>query len=100
VATPPRKSNQPGTQRPFWRQRWENIEPVVGALVEDFIIFLILITGLSFAYLLLGLLAALGYDSKRIEMFESIHYWAYLTVFSFTMMGFVIRITLHTFRRK
>jgi hypothetical protein len=81
-----RRNIPPAIHTRFWRQRWENIEYVVGALVEDFIVFLVLIAGLSVAYLLLGILAALGYDSKRIETFESIHYWAYLAVFGFTAL--------------
>lgn len=86
-------------QVPFWRQRWENIETVAGALVEDCMLFLIFIAVLTIVYLALGGLAGLGYDPKRIDLLETIHYWAYVAVFGLFMLDLVVRVLLHTFRR-
>jgi hypothetical protein len=88
------------TQRSFWQKRWENIEPVVGALVEDALVMIFFIVVLTAVYLALGLLAQLGYAPQRIEMFETIHYYAYLAVFVLFMIDLVLRILLHTVRKR
>jgi hypothetical protein len=86
----------------FWKQRWTNIEPVAAALIEDCMLFLLIIAILSITYYALGILAGLGYKQERVERIETIHYWAYLTVFTTMMADFVVRVTLHLFfgRRK
>jgi hypothetical protein len=99
VANPARARVQTTTQGSFWRRRWENIEPAVGALVEDGILLLIFVVILTVVYLALGMLAGLGYDPRRIELFETIHFWAYLVVLGLFMLDLVIRILLHTFRK-
>ena len=63
-------------------------------------LFAIFAVGLTFAYLLFGIPAALGYNSQRIDRLETIHYWAYLVVFGMFMLDLVIRVMLHTFRRR
>lgn len=83
----------------FWRQRWKNIEPVVGAFVEDGLLLLTFLTVLTLAYLALGWLAGLGYEPERIELLGTIHYYTYLVVFGFLMLDLLIRIALHTVNR-
>jgi len=100
VPNPSRDIGRTPTQKSFWAQRWENIEPAVGALVEDAILLMIFVAVLTVAYLALGMLAGLGYDPGRIAVFETIHYWAYVIVFGMFMLDLVIRVTLHTFRKK
>jgi hypothetical protein len=63
-------------------------------------LFLIFLAVLTIVYLGLGGLAGLGYDPRRIQMFETIHYYAYLAVFAMFMVNLAIRVLLHTFRRK
>lgn len=84
----------------FWRTRWNNIEAPATAIIEDTLLFLILIAGVTIVYLALVGLALLGYNPERIEMFETIHYWAYLVIFTLFMLDLVVRMVLHTFRKK
>lgn len=51
-------------------------------------------------FILLGALAGLGYDPKRIETFETIHYWAYVVVFGLFMVDLIFRMLLHTFKKR
>jgi hypothetical protein len=41
----------------------------------------ILLAGLTISFLALGTLAGFGYPPERVELFETLHYWAYLAVF-------------------
>ncbi len=100
MANPARRTVQTTTQVSFWRRRWENIEPAVSALVEDGLLLLIFVVVLTVVYLALGMLAGLGYDPRRIEMFETIHYWAYLAVFGLFMLDLVLRVLLHTISKR
>jgi hypothetical protein len=100
VVNPARGKVQTATQGSFWSRRWENIEPAVGAFVEDGLLFLIFLVVLTVVYLGLGMLAGLGYDPRRIEMFETIHYWAYVVVFGLFMFDLVIRVLLHALRKR
>jgi hypothetical protein len=101
VGNPARQATiQPPPPDGFWKRVWKNIEPAVGALVEDAILLVIFILVLSLAYLVLGILAGLGYPASRIETLETIHYYAYLVVFSTFMVDLVMRILLHTFRKR
>ena len=70
VQTPPEGS--------FWAQIWKNVETPLAALVQDTILLLAALAALSILYLALGLIAGLGYDSQRIEVFETVHYYGYL----------------------
>lgn len=62
-------------------------------------LFAIFALGLTFVYAVLGLLILLGYSPKRIDVFETIHYYAYLAVFGLFMLDLVIRVLLHTLRK-
>jgi hypothetical protein len=87
-------------ERSFWKERWKNIEPAAGALVEDAMLMFIFVVALELIYLALGSLAALGYDSQRVGMFETIHYYAFLAVFLVFMVDMVVRVLLHAFRKQ
>lgn len=98
MANPARGNVQTTRERSFWRQRWENIEPAVGALVEDGMLLLMFVAVLTMVYLALGMLAGLGYDPRRIEMFETIHYYAYVAVLGLFMFDLVFRVLLNTWK--
>lgn len=63
-------------------------------------LFAIFAFALTFVYVLFGIMAWLGYNPQRIDRLESIHYWAYLSVFGLFMLDLVIRVALHTFKRR
>lgn len=63
-------------------------------------LFSIFALGLTFVYLILGIMAWAGYNPQRIERLETIHYWAYLAVFGLFMFDLVLRVLLHAFRRR
>jgi hypothetical protein len=62
-------------------------------------LFLIFVAALTVAYLGLGILAGLGYDPARIELFETIHYYGYVIVFGLFMVDFVCRVGINLFLR-
>jgi hypothetical protein len=99
VANPARRSGQKTPESSFWKERWNNTKHVAGAIIEDVMLFSIFVVGISFAYLVLGILAWVGYSSQRIEMFETIHYYAYLAALGLLMLDFVITIGLHMVRK-
>lgn len=84
----------------FWSRRWHNLEPPLGALIEDGILLLVFVFILIVAYLALGVLALFGYDPVRVDTFETIHYYAYLVVFATLMLDLIIQVLLHTVRKK
>ena len=100
MPNPARRNVQATTESSFWRQRWESIEPAACALIEDCMLCLIFLAALTIVFLGLSGLALLGYDPQRIDMFETIHYYAYLGVFSLFVVDLAIRVLLHTFKRK
>ena len=100
MANSARRIIQKSTEDSFWRRRWENIEPAAGALIEDGALLVIFVAVLTVVYLALGMLAGLGYAPERVERLETIHYWAYLAVFGLFMVDLVIRVLLHTLRKK
>ncbi len=61
------------------------------------ILFILVLTAV---YLALGLLAGLGYDPQRIATFETVHYYAYLTVLGLFMVDLILRVLLHTVRKR
>jgi hypothetical protein len=84
----------------YWRQRWSSIEPAANALIEDAMLFAIFALVLTFVYIVFGIMAWAGYNPERVERFETIHYWAYLSVFGMFMFDLVLRVLLHTFRKR
>jgi|HubBroStandDraft_6_1064221.scaffolds.fasta_scaffold01095_14 hypothetical protein len=76
------------------------MEPAVGALIEDGLLLLLFVFVLTLVYIALGTLAALGYEPRRVETFETIHYWAYVVVLALFMLDLVFRVLLHTFRKR
>jgi len=63
-------------------------------------LFSIFAVCLTFVYLVFGILAWAGYSPQRLDRFETIHYWAYLAVFGVFMSNLVIRVILHTVKKR
>jgi hypothetical protein len=97
VAPQPRHGTTPKTS--YWVKRWKNIEKPASALIEDFMLFAILLAVLTLSFLGLGALAALGYPAQRVETFETLHYYAYLSVLTTFLIDMVSRIVIHVFRK-
>jgi hypothetical protein len=84
----------------YWRERWNSVKPAADALIEDAMLFAIFALVLTFVYLVFGIMAWAGYNPQRIDRLETIHYFAYLSVFGLFMLDLVLRVMLHTFRKR
>jgi hypothetical protein len=58
-------------------------------------LFAIFALALTFVYVVFGIMAWMGYNPQRIDRLETIHYYAYLSVFGLFMIDLVIRVLLH-----
>jgi hypothetical protein len=79
----------------FWKQVWEDIRPAARALAGDVAIFLIALGALAVVYLGLRGLGVLGYDPRRLEVFETIHYWAYFVVLAILLIDLILKVGGH-----
>jgi hypothetical protein len=82
----------------FPKDVWEDIRPAARALAGDVAIFLMVIAALAIAYLGLRTLRVIGYDSTRLDTLETIHYYAYLVVFTMLLLDLIVKIGARVFK--
>ena len=90
------------TMARFHEDVWEDVRPIVRAIVGDVLIFLIVLVALALSYLALRLLALVGYLPSRLEVLETLHYYAYLLVLVllfFDLLGKIASRVLSSWRR-
>jgi hypothetical protein len=63
-------------------------------------LFLVLLVGLTIAYVGLEGIAALGYPEDRVERLETLHYWAYLAIFLVFLVNLVFKVVIYSWRRR
>jgi hypothetical protein len=85
---------------PYLRRVWEGIEPAVTAIIQDVIQFLFLFGALAIAYLVLELMASLGYPYGRVETMETMGYYAYLAALVIFLFDLLFKVGSHVLRRK
>ncbi len=73
--------------------------PAFKAIVTDVVLFSFALLALVFCFLLLQCMGRIGYPETRIMTLESLHYWAYLVVFSLFMLDLIFKLCLSLFRR-
>ncbi len=59
---------------------WPPIEPVVLILLRDIILFFIVLAALLVGFAGIAGLKAFGMPQERLQILETIHFWAYTTV--------------------
>ena len=86
-------------QRHFVIEIWHENRPIFKAVLTDVLLFVFVLAALVTCYLLLELIARSGYPHQRVEVLESLHYWAYLIAVSMFLMALLWKLFLHLFRR-
>lgn len=83
--------------KPTFKQKlWSTLEPLVLILLRDIVLFLIVLAALVVVYAGVAGMKALGMRPERVEVLETMHWYAYLSV-SFTfLLDMVVRIVLHS----
>ena len=82
----------------FCKDVWEDIRPPVRAIVGDVAIFMVVLAGLAIVFVGLHTLRITGYDQRRLDIFETIHYWAYLVVLVMLLLDLIAKIGAHVFK--
>ena len=87
--------------KPTFRQKlWPPIEPVVLILLQDTILFLIVLAALFIVLAGIAGLKAFGMPQERLQILETVHFWAYTTVEVLFLMDMVLKIILEIFRKR
>jgi hypothetical protein len=84
----------------YWEQRWKSIETPANALIEDAMLLCIVVAGLTVSFLALGVMAAFGYPSERVEIMETLHYWAYLACLLTFLADMLRKVIWHALGKK
>jgi hypothetical protein len=75
-----RQCLQSPLQNKFREKLWTRLEPIVLILVSDVFLFLIVFAALVIAFTGISGLKALGMRPERLEILETLHWYAYLAV--------------------
>ena len=82
----------------FSARAWEGIELKARVLCGDILLFLIAIAGLTLVFMALQGLSVLGYPPERIEILETLHYWAYVVILASFVLDLLVKIFLAMLR--
>ena len=85
---------------PFLTELWTEIRPSVTALLGDLALFIVWLGALTLVFAGLRGLSALGYRQERIDLLETLHYYAYLPVYVLFLLDLILKVGLHIFSRK
>jgi len=87
--------------KPTFKQKlWSSLEPVVLILMRDIILFLIVLAALLVGFVGVAGLKALGMPPQRVEILETLHWYAYLAVASIFLLDMVFKTILEVVRKK
>ena len=85
--------------KPTFRQKlWPPIEPVVLILLRDIILFFIVLAAMLVAFVGIAGLKALGMPPERLQILETMHFWAYTTVAFLFLFDMIMKIVLKIFK--
>jgi len=87
--------------KPTFRQKlWSSLEPVLMILVRDIIFFLIVLAALVLGFVGVAGLKALGMPPERVQVLETMHFYAYLAVAFVFLVDMVGKIILEILRKR
>ena len=87
--------------KPSFKQKlWSSLESAILILLRDIILFLIVLAALVVGYAGLGALKAFGMPPERLEILETLHFYAYLAVALIFFLDMVAKILLEIFKGK
>jgi len=85
--------------KPKFKERlWARLEPIVLILLSDILLFLIVLAALVIAFTGISGLRALGMRPERLEILETLHWYAYLAVSTMFLIDMLFRTILELFR--
>ena len=87
--------------KPTFREKlWLPIEPVVLILLRDIILFFIVLAALLVAFVGIAGLKAFGMSEQRLQILETMHFWAYTTVEFLFLFDMIMKIVLESFKKR
>ena len=87
--------------KPTFRQKlWYPIELVVLILLRDIILFLIVLAVLFVVFAGIEGLKAFGMPEKRLQILETMHFWAYTVVAFLFLLDMIMKIVLEIFKKR
>ena len=87
--------------KPTFRQKlWASLEPVVLILLRDIILFFIVLAALLVGFAGIAGLKAFGMPQERLQILETMHFWAYTTVAILFLLDMVLKIFLQIFIKR
>ena len=84
----------------FRQKLWPPIEPVVLILLRDIILFFIVLAAMLVAFAGISGLKALGMSPERLQILETMHFWAYTTVEFLFLFDMIMKIVLEIFKKR
>jgi len=91
---------KPPPQPTFRQKLWPPIEPVVLILLRDIILFFIVLAALLVGFAGIAGLKAFGMPEQRLQILETMHFWAYTTVEVLFLLDMVLKTFLEIFRKR
>jgi hypothetical protein len=87
--------------KPTFREKlWPPIEPVVLILVRDIILFFIVLAALLVVFVGIAGLKAFGMPQERLQILETLHFWAYTSVEVLFLLDMVLKTFLQIFAKR
>jgi hypothetical protein len=87
--------------KPTFRQKlWPPIEPVVLILLRDIILFFIVLAAMLVVYVGTAGLKAFGMPEQRLQILETMHFWAYTTVEFLFLFDMIMKIVFEIFKKR
>jgi hypothetical protein len=80
------------TVNSWWAQRWKRVEGSVALLIEESAKFLAAVLVLALCFGVLRAFAALGYNAERIELLETIDYYAMAAIIIMFLLDLVLKV--------
>jgi hypothetical protein len=91
---------KPPPKHTFSQKLWPPIEPVVLILLRDIILFFIVLAALLVVFVGIEGLKAFGMSPERLQILETMHFWAYTTVEYLFLLDMVLKIFLQIFAKR
>jgi hypothetical protein len=76
---------------------WSEHRPVFKALIADALLFLSVLCALLLCSASLHLLERAGYERSRLAFLESLHYYAYLAVWTMFLVDLILKLSCTCF---
>jgi hypothetical protein len=87
--------------KPTFKQKlWASLEPAILILLNDIALFFIVLAALLVGYAGIGGLKAFGMPEARLQIIETVHFWAYTTVEILFLLDMILKILLELFKKR